>query len=132
MWKKSSEGEVTSPRENQRYYIPLPMQIELRMGLFRKVTVPARPVDLSHGGAACHVRPNAAFEVGKRYRLFVDNVAGFVEIRNMEPVEDGLLRIGVSFVQLELETQERIVDALEQAKFESSRIDFGERIAEVG
>lgn len=123
MWKKSSEAQAKPSRESQRYYIALPMQIELRMGLFRKTRVPARPVDLSHGGAACHVRPDAAFEVGKRYRLFVDDVAGFIEIRNIQMVEDGLMRIGMSFVQLELETQERIVDALEQAKFESSRLD---------
>jgi len=125
MWKKLSDTEeVTTSRESHRYYIPFPMQIELRSGLFNKKRVPARPVDLSQGGAACHVRPNEAFEVGKRFRLYVDDVAGFIEIRNVEMLDDGLMRIGMSFVQLELETQERIVDALEQAKFESSRLNF--------
>lgn len=124
MWKKSSETEATASRESLRYYIPLPMQIELREGLFRKTRVDARPVDLSQGGAACHVRPNDAFEVGKRFRLYVDNVPGFIEIRNVRMVEDGLMRIGMSFVQLELETQERIVDALEQAKIDSSRLNL--------
>lgn len=122
MGPESGDSEQPPPRESFRYYIALPMEIEVRSGLFSKERVPARPVDLSEGGAACHVRPNSAFRVGKRFRMFVDGVPGFVEIRNIENVEDGLTRIGVSFIRLELQTQERIVDALEQAKIDSSRL----------
>lgn len=123
MRRKAEEEEIPS-RGTHRYYIALPMQVEIPSGIFGKKRVPARPVDLSAGGAACHVRPNKAFKVGKRYRLFIDGVPGFVEVRNIQPVEDGLWRVGMSFVKLELDTQERIVDALDDAKIQTSKLNI--------
>ena len=93
-------------------------------GLFKgKKRVPARPVDLALGGMACHVRPNAAYKAGKRFRVYIAGTACFAEVRNIHHMDDGLTRIGMSFIKLELETQERIVDAIDKAKFDSSRIN---------
>ncbi len=126
MRRKSEEPEETPSRENYRYTIPLPMRIEIHLGMFKgKTCVPARPVDLALGGVACHVRPDPFFTEGKRLKIFIDGTAAFAEIRNLRTVEDGLLRIGMSFVQLELETQERIVDAIEQAKIDKARLNRG-------
>lgn len=122
MRRKSDEPEEQPTRETQRYTIPLTVEIEIRKGPFMaSERVPARPVDLSIGGVACHVQPNSAFRLGKRFRIFVDGRPCFAEIRNIAS-EEGLTRIGMSFIQLELETQERIVDALDAAKFQASRL----------
>ncbi len=123
MLRKPDEPEEPPSRENYRYTIQLPVEIEIRKGPFvGRQLVKAQPVDLAIGGAACHVQPNSAFKVGKRFRVFIDGRPCFAEIRNSRP--DGpFQRIGLSFIQLELETQERIVDAIDRAKFESSRLD---------
>ena len=123
MKRKSAASESPPARENYRYTIALPMQIELRQGLWAKRCASAVPVDLAIGGAACHVRAHKDYVVGKRFRVFIDGQPCFAEIRNVREIGGGLLRIGMEFIQLELETQERIVDAIDQAKFESSRID---------
>ncbi len=121
--KPADEPEETPSRENYRYTIHLPMEIEIRQGLFAgRERIPAQPVDLAIGGAACHVQPNEAFRVGKRYRIYIDKLAGFAEIRNIS-TEGAFSRLGMEFIQLELETQERIVDAIDRAKFESSRLN---------
>lgn len=123
MKRKSAASEGTPARENYRYTISLPMEIELRKGLWGKQRARAVPVDLAIGGAACHVRAHKDYVVGKRFRLFIEGKACFAEVRNVRDIGGGLQRIGMEFIQLELETQERIVDAIDQAKFESSRLD---------
>ena len=123
--KQSPDEPAGVPeRENYRYTIALPMEIEIDRGLFKgKKRVPARPVDLALGGAACHVRPDEAYKVGKRFRVYIAGTACFAEIRNVEHMDDGLTRIGMSFIKLELETQERIVDAIDKARLDRSRIN---------
>lgn len=124
MLRKPDEPEDTPARENYRYTILLPMEIEIRKGPFSpRERVPAQPVDLAIGGAACHVQPHEAFKIGKRFRIFIEGQPCFAEIRNMR-TEGVYLRIGLEFIQLELETQERIVDAIDRAKFESSRLNY--------
>ena len=124
MKRNSDKPEEIPERENFRYVIALPMEIEIDLGFMKgKKRVPARPVDLAIGGAACHVRPDDAYKVGKRFRVYIDSTACFAEIRNIEYMDDGLTRIGMSFIKLELETQERIVDAIDQAKYDSSRLN---------
>lgn len=127
MMKRNGEEPAEIPeRENYRYTIALPMEIEIDQGFLKsKRRVPARPVDLALGGAACHVRPDDAYKVGKRFRVYIAGTACFAEIRNIFHMDDGLTRIGMSFIKLELETQERIVDAIDRAKFDSSRLNPG-------
>ena len=123
--KRKPRGTEEQPsRDKPRYTILLPMEIEIRRGFLKgKERVTARPVDLAIGGAACHVRSDPFFVVGARFRVFIDGTAGFAEVRNVQQLSDGLSRIGMSFVKLELETQERIVDAIDRMKFASSRIN---------
>ncbi len=124
MKRKPDEEPETPAREDYRYVIPLQMEIEIGNGILkRKRRVPARPVDLSIGGAACHVRPDPEYKLGKRFRVYIAGTACFGEVRNISSTSDGLTRIGLSFIKLELETQERIVDAIEQAKYNSSRLN---------
>lgn len=123
MKRKSDESsDQPPPRENNRYTIPLQLEIELSRGFGKgKERIPARPVDLSIGGVACHVPIDKAFKVGKRFRIFIADFPCFAEVRNVS-VEDQFMRVGMSFIRLELDIQERIVDAIEKAKFESSRL----------
>ena len=117
------EGHVEPPpREKQRYSIPLPIEIEVKRGLLSgKERIPANLADLAIGGAACIVPADPAFKIGKRFRIFIDDRPCFAEIRNLTR-DGGSFRIGLSFIQLELETQERIVDAIDQEKINRSRL----------
>ena len=119
---KSDSPPEPPPREKQRYTIPLPIEIEVKRGLFGgKLRITALPIDLAIGGAACLVKADPAFKVGKRFRIFIDGRSCFAEVRNVST--DGAdIRVGLSFIQLELDTQELIVDAIDQEKIDRSRL----------
>ena len=122
MKRKPDEPSEVPSRENNRYTIPLQLEIEVSQGFGKgKERVTARPVDLSIGGVACYVPSHKAYRVGKRFRIFIADFPCFAEVRNMS-VEGDLTRLGMSFIRLELDIQERIVDAIQHAKTESSRL----------
>ncbi len=79
-------------------------------------------VDLSQGGAAILCPPDGRIRERKRYRVWVDDHAGIIEIRNIVPINDEWVRLGVAFKGLGLELQELVADTLQNAQFRSSRM----------
>lgn len=119
---KSEGSDEVPSREKHRYSISLPIEIEIASGLFgEKKRLKAEALDLAVGGAACRVEAHKAIKVGRRFRLFIDGRPCFAEVRNIAE-ENGSLRVGLAFKKLELETQERIIDAIDQNKIDRSRL----------
>ena len=111
------------PRATARYPFAVPMVVELSNGILRRTDrVDALLVDLSQGGAAIVMQPDPRLRVKRRFRVSIDDHDGVIEVRNVNEVDDGRLRIGVAFRGLGLELQELVVDALENAQFDASRI----------
>jgi len=121
-WANGEASETTS-RAAARYEFAVPVVIELQNGLFRTADrIDGLLVELSEGGAAL-VSPNDdRYKLNKRYRVYIDDQEGIVELRNMVPLDETQSRLGVSFHRLDLELQELVVDSLAQAKREVSRI----------
>lgn len=110
-------------RENLRYDFAVPVVIELSNGLFRQPDrVTAFLVDLSAGGAALIAAGDERFKVKGRHRVFVDDHAGVIEVRNITVLADSQVRLGVLFRKLGLELQELVVDSLATARVQSTRL----------
>lgn len=93
-------------------------------------------MDLSHSGAAIVLPSDKRLRSRRRYRAILDDHTAIIEVANMTVLEEGQLRIGVSFKSLGLELQELVADVLERAQQRSSRLDrtstVPESIAHVG
>lgn len=119
----TGEPSITTARAAARFGFAVPIIVELSNGLFRTADrVDAYLVDLSAGGAALILPGDPRLKVKKRFRVLVDDHAGIVEVRNMTPLGDAQVRLGVSFKSLGLELQELVADSLDSAKRETSRI----------
>ncbi len=110
-------------RAASRYDFAVPTIVELSNGLFKTADrSDGLLVELSAGGAAIVIPSDPRLKVKKRYRVYVDDHEGVIEVRNITELIDGQTRIGVSFFRLGLELQELVVDSLESAKRETSRL----------
>lgn len=120
LYTNSSE-ETT--RAAARYQFAVPITVELSNGLLRTPDHAAGLlVDLSQGGAAVLLPADKRLRIRKRYRVFVDDYTGIIEIRNLSELDEGQLRLGISFKSLGLELQELVADVLERAQQQSSRL----------
>lgn len=112
-----------SPRESARYSLDVPMTIELSNGFFhRPDRVDASLVDLSHGGAAIVLATDYRLKRKGRYRAWIGDHAGIIEVGNLTSLDEDQTRLGVSFTKLGLELQELVADTLDAAKQRASRI----------
>lgn len=112
-----------SPRESARYSLGVPMTIELSNGIFhRPDRVDASLVDLSHGGAAIVLATDHRLKRKGRYRAWIGDHSGIIEVGNLTSLDEGKTRLGVSFTKLGLELQELVADTLDAAKQRASRI----------
>ena len=101
----------------------MPLTIELSNGLFRTADrVDALLVELSEGGAALIAPQDRRHKLKKRFRVYIDDHEGIVELRNIGPLDAGQSRLGVAFLRLDLELQELMVDSLDSARHQSSRL----------
>ncbi len=117
--REPADGQT---RENTRYDFAVPMIIEFGNGFLRAPDrTDAILVDLSQGGAAIVCPSDDRIRQRKRYRVWVDDYAGIIEIRNIRPLDDGRVRLGVAFKGLGLELQELVADTLQNAQFQTSR-----------
>ena len=115
--------DQTTIRAASRYEFAVPTTVELSNGLFKTADrVEGLLVELSSGGAAIIVPSDVRLQLKKRYRVYIDDHEGVFQIRNIGELDDGQVRIGVSFFRLGLELQELVVDSLDDAKRETSRI----------
>ncbi len=121
-WENGNASETTT-RTAARYDFAVPLTIELSNGLFRTADrVDALLVELSDGGGAVIAPQDRRYRLRKRYRVYIDDHAAIVELRNLVSDDNGQARLGVSFLRMDLELQELIVDSLDNARFESSRL----------
>lgn len=111
-------------RAARRFPFAVPMAIEVSTGFFRPAQrIDALLVDLSDGGAAIVAIPDSRLRIRKRYRVFIDDHAGIIEIRNIVETEDGeRVRLGVVFRSLGLQLQELVSDSMYEARSQSSRL----------
>ena len=115
--------DAPTARAASRYDFAVPTTVELSNGLLKTADrSDGLLVELSAGGAAIVIPTDSRLKVKKRYRVYVDDHEGVIEIRNITNLIDGQTRIGVSFFRLGLELQELVVDSLENAKRETSRL----------
>ena len=122
MWDNGLPDTQTI-RAASRYDFAVPTIVELANGLFKTADrSDGLLVELSAGGAAIIIPTDERLKVKKRYRVYVDDHEGVIEIRNITALTDAQTRIGVSFFRLGLELQELVVDSLESAKRETSRL----------
>ena len=122
-WHTGNADEQTA-RAASRYDFAVPMTVELSNGFLRTAdTLDAFLVDLSEGGAALILPGDPRLKVKKRYRVHVDDHEGIIEIRNLTPLIDEQVRIGVAFSRLDLELQELVSDSLAGARIETGRIE---------
>ena len=123
MFWDTGEPSVPTAREAARYDFAVPMSVELGNGLLRASDrVDAFLVDLSAGGAALILPADDRLRAKKRYRVHIDDHSGIIEIRNITPLVDDQIRLGVAFKSLGLELQELVVDSLATARVETSRL----------
>ena len=123
--------EASPPRGDTRYPFEVPVHVELARGFLRPADrVEGRLVDMSRGGAAIVLRSDPRLKPRKRYRVLIDDHAGIIAVSNITPFEDDesapdddLVRVGVEFKSLGLELQEIVADALQEAQWNSSRLD---------
>lgn len=119
--RRNDQPEPT--RGKVRYRFAVPMIIELPNGFLRPADrVEAFLVDLSTGGAALVAAYDRRYKHKRRFRVSVDDHSGIIEIRNISPIDDQRLRLGVQFSRLGLELQELVDDSLDAAQKASSRI----------
>lgn len=122
IWSRGEANETTS-REAARYEFAIPIMIELSNGLFRTADrLDGLVVELSAGGAAIIAPMDERYKLAKKYRIFIDDQSGILQIRNMSPLEAGQIRLGVSLERLDLELQELVADTLDASRRESSRL----------
>ncbi len=127
MFWDTGEPDAPTAREAARYDFAVPMSVELGNGLLRASDrVDAFLVDLSAGGAALILPADDRLRAKKRYRVHIDDHCGIIEVRNITPLVDDQVRLGVAFKSLGLELQELVVDSLAAARLETSRLaDIG-------
>ena len=112
-----------APRQSPRYDFAIPIVIELSNGLFKTSDrVIAYLVDLSAGGAALISEGDPRLKSKGRYRVFVNDHSGVIQVRNISHLADGQVRLGVSFTRLGLELQELVVDSLATARSQATRL----------
>ena len=101
----------------------MPAVLELSNGVFRAADqLDVLLVELSAGGAAIIAPSDRRYKIKKRYRVWVDDQAGILELRNVTQLDDTHVHLGVSFHRLDLVLQELVVDSLDTARQETSRI----------
>ena len=118
-------GELAAPmaREAARYNFAVPMIVELENGLLRASDrVDAFLVELSAGGAALICPADERLRTKKRHRVHIDDHSGIIEVRNITPLADDQVRLGIAFKSLGFELQELVVDSLASARVETSRL----------
>lgn len=121
-WENGNASETTT-RAAARYDFAVPLTFELSNGLFRTADrLDALLVELSQGGAALIAPHDRRYKVKKRYRVYIDDHVGIVEIRNVQALDEAQTRLGVAFHRLDLELQELVIDSLDNARHESSRL----------
>ena len=121
-WETGNASETTT-REAARYEFAIPLTMELSNGLFRTADrVDALLVELSKGGAAIIAPQDRRYRIGKRHRVYIDDHVAILELRNLVLLDADQTRLGVSFLRLDLELQEILVDSLDNARSESSRL----------
>ncbi len=121
-WETGTASETTT-RAAARYDFAVPLTIELSNGLFRTADrIDALLVELSEGGAAIIAPVDNRYRLKKRYRVNIDDHVGIVEIRNLVSLDGAQARLGVAFLRLDLELQELVIDSLDNARHESSRL----------
>jgi len=127
MFWDTGEPDAPTAREAARYDFAVPMSVELGNGLLRASDrIDAFLVDLSAGGAALILPADERLRAKKRYRVHIDDHCGIIEVRNITPLVDDQVRLGVAFKSLGLELQELVVDSLAAARLETSRLaDIG-------
>ncbi len=119
----TGEPSVSTARAASRYDFAVPISVELSNGLFRTADrVDAYLVDLSEGGAGLVLPTDQRLKVKKRYRVLIDDHSGIIEVRNITPLTDAQVRLGVSFKSLGLELQELVVDSVASARDQTSRL----------
>ena len=119
----TGQADDTTIRAASRYEFAVPMAVELSNGWFMPGDhVDGLLVELSEGGAAVVAPSDDRYKVKKRYRVHIDDHAGIIEIRNITPLGDSQTRLGILFIRLGLELQELVVDSLDNAKLETSRL----------
>jgi hypothetical protein len=123
MFWETGEPAAPTAREAARYDFAVPMSLELGNGLLRASDrVDAFLVDLSAGGAALIVPVDERLRTKKRYRVHIDDHSGIIEVRNITPLVDDQIRLGIAFKGLGLELQELVVDSLATARAQTSRL----------
>ena len=116
--------EASPTRAETRYSFEVPVFVELSYGLLRPTDrVEGRLVDMSKTGAAIVLDADARLKPRKRYRVIIDDHAGVIALRNISPLDDGQVRVGVEFKSLGLELQEIVADAIQEAQWSNSRLD---------
>lgn len=121
-WETGTADDVTT-RAAARYDFAVPLTIEVSNGLFRPADrIDALLVELSDGGAAIIAPQDRRYRLKKRYRVHIDDHVGIVEIRNLVALDGAQARLGVAFLRLDLELQELVIDSLDNARHESSRL----------
>jgi hypothetical protein len=121
-WDKGRADDPTI-RAAARYDFAVPMILELSNGLLHGADrIDGLLVELSDGGAAIVAPADERYKLKKRFRVYFDDHVGIIEIRNVTPLDGAQTRLGVSFKRLGLELQELVVDSLETAKQETSRL----------
>jgi len=122
IWANGEASETTS-RAAARYEFAVPVVVELSNGLLRTSDrVDALLVELSEGGAAIVAPNDHRYKMKKRYRVFIDDQSGIIELRNIVPLDESQTRLGVSFHRLDVELQELVVDSLDNARHQVSRL----------
>lgn len=114
---------MSTARAAARYDFAVPMSVELSNGLFRTADrIDAYLVDLSADGAGLVLPTDRRLKVKKRYRVVIDDHNGIIEVRNITPLTDEQIRLGVLFKSLGLELQELVADSVAAARAETSRL----------
>lgn len=119
----TGEPAMSTARAAARYDFAVPMSVELSNGIFRTADrIDAYLVDLSADGAGLVLPTDRRLKVKKRYRVVIDDHHGIIEVRNITPLTDEQVRLGVLFKSLGLELQELVADSVAAARTETSRL----------
>lgn len=122
LWSRGEASETTN-REAARYDFAVPAVLELSNGFFRRVDqLDVLLVELSEGGAALIAPEDRRFKTGKRYRIWVDDQSGILQLRNISALPANQVRLGAAIHRLDLVLQELVADSLEDARHNMSRL----------
>jgi len=122
LWSHGNASERTN-RAAARYDFAVPVVIELSNGILRASDhLDALLVELSDGGVALIAPQDHRYRTGKKYRIWVDDQAGILQLRNVTQMQSDQVRLGASIHRLDLVLQELVADSLDSARREVSRL----------